>query len=40
MKRGEDIIGRRENYNPIILDNKFPDYIVKNKNNLKNWIVN
>ena len=40
VKRGEDIIGRRENYNPIILDNKFPDYIVKNKDNLKNWIVN
>ena len=40
MNSGQDIIGRNENYNPIVLDNKFPDYIVKNKDNLKNWIVN
>ena len=40
MNSGRDIIGRNENYNPIVLDNKFPDYIVKNKDNLKNWIVN
>ncbi len=39
VKSGEDIIGREENYNPIILDNRFPDYIIKNVNNLKKWIV-
>ncbi len=36
---GEDIIGRKENYSPIKLDNRFPDYIIKNINNLKKWIV-
>ena len=39
VNSGEDIIGRKEKYNPVILDNKFPDYIIKNKQNLKNWIV-
>tara|TARA_B100000035_G_C21015060_1_gene561386 strand:+ start:198 stop:1013 length:816 start_codon:yes stop_codon:yes gene_type:complete len=39
MNLGQDIIGRNENYNSIILDNKFPDYILKNKDNLKNWII-
>ncbi len=37
---GLDIIGRDENYKPIILDNRFPDYIMNNKNKFKNWIIN
>ena len=40
VDNGLDIIGRNENFKPIILDNKFPNYIVKNKLHLKEWIVN
>jgi len=39
VKSGKDIIGRDENYSPISLDHKFPDYVVKNKHELKEWIV-
>tara|TARA_Y100001936_G_C15926103_1_gene586763 strand:- start:54 stop:869 length:816 start_codon:yes stop_codon:yes gene_type:complete len=37
---GQDIIGREENYLPISLDERFPDYIINNKNNLSDWIAN
>mgnify|MGYP001429463666 CR=1 FL=1 len=40
MNNGQDIIGRNENFNSIDLDNRFPDYILNNKNELKDWIVN
>jgi len=40
IKNGLDIIGRNENYLPILLDNRFPDYVLKNKNKLKEWIIN
>jgi beta-1,4-mannosyl-glycoprotein beta-1,4-N-acetylglucosaminyltransferase len=40
VDNGLDIIGRNENFKPITLDNKFPNYIVKNKLHLKEWIVN
>jgi len=38
IKKGQDIIGRNENFKPIILDGKFPNYILKNKLYLKDWI--
>tara|TARA_Y100000389_G_scaffold163063_1_gene166156 strand:- start:10 stop:825 length:816 start_codon:yes stop_codon:yes gene_type:complete len=40
IKDGQDIIGREEVYLPINLDKRFPEYIVKNKNNLRDWILN
>ena len=39
IKNGEDIIGRNEIYSSVKIDEKFPDYILQNKSNLKNWIV-
>ena len=38
IQSGQDIIGREEIYLPIKLDNRFPDYIISNKDNLVNWI--
>ena len=40
INNGSDIIGRKENFRPIDLDDKFPNYILKNKLHLKEWIVN
>jgi len=40
VDNGMDIIGRNENFKPINLDNKFPNYILKNKLRLKEWIIN
>ena len=40
VKSGDDIIGRKEHYQMIDLDEKFPDFIIQNKNALKKWIVN
>ena len=37
---GSDIIGRDENYKPIKLDFRFPDYILEKRNDLKDWIIN
>jgi beta-1,4-mannosyl-glycoprotein beta-1,4-N-acetylglucosaminyltransferase len=37
---GQDIIGRKEVYKPQNLDNSFPKYILDNKNNYKDWIIN
>jgi len=37
---GLDIIGREENYKPVNLDNKFPDYIHENLKKYEKWIIN
>ena len=39
IKLGEDIIGRDEKYVAINLDDKFPDYILKNKKNYLDWLI-
>ena len=39
ISSGQDIIGRDENYNAIELDSRFPDYITKNKEQFKDWII-
>ena len=39
INNGLDIIGRDENYKPIRLDKRFPDYILNKKNELKDWII-
>jgi len=36
---GEDIIGRKDSFNKISLDNSFPDYLIKNKFLFKDWIL-
>jgi len=36
---GEDIIGRKETYKAQKLDESFPEYLLKNKNLYKNWII-
>ena len=35
----EDIIGRNDKFKKIDLDNSFPEYLIKNLNNFKDWIV-
>ena len=39
INNGLDIIGRDENYKPVSLDAKFPDYILDKKKELKDWII-
>ena len=35
---GEDIFNRGYKFKKIDIDHKFPEYIIKNRNSLKNWI--
>ena len=39
IKEGKDIFNRGFKLKKINIDGSFPDYIVKNKNLLKNWII-
>jgi len=39
IKDGKDIIGRKDIYEKIEIDNSFPDYIIKNKSLFKDWII-
>ena len=36
---GLDIIGRKDSFKRIELSDKFPKFILKNKKNLKDWII-
>ena len=36
---GEDIIGRKDNFIKVKLDNSFPEYLTKNKFKYKDWII-
>ena len=36
---GEDIIGRNDNFEKVELDNSFPEYLITNKGNYKDWII-
>ena len=37
---GEDIIGRDERYEVVNIDENFPEFIYRNKDKYKDWIVN
>ena len=39
VDNGSDIIGRNETFRPITLDKRFPNYIFKNRQKFKDWIV-
>ena len=39
IEKGQDIFGRGFRLQKIDLDEKFPEYIYKNKDNFKDWIV-
>ena len=39
INSGLDIIGRDEIYKPIKLDDRFPEFITKNKKNFEKWII-
>ena len=39
ISSGEDLFQRKINYRKIEIDNSFPDYIVKNKEMFKKWIL-
>ena len=39
IELGEDIIGRNDKFIKVDLDNSFPEYLIKNLNNFKDWIV-
>ena len=39
INEGRDLIGREDIYRKISFDESFPDYLIKNKENYKNWIV-
>ena len=39
IETGEDIIGRNEKYKAINLDDKFPEYLISNKNKYLDWLL-
>ena len=39
MKKGEDILDRNFIYKKIEIDSSYPDFIIKNKEKLKEWII-
>ncbi len=39
ISSGKDLFDRKINYKKIDIDNTFPDYIVKNREMFKNWIL-
>ncbi len=38
ISKGEDIIGRKDQFIKIDLDKSFPEYLLANKSNYKDWI--
>ena len=40
IKNKEDIIGRDDKFEKILIDDSYPDHIIKNKNFYKDWIEN
>ena len=38
INEGQDIIGRKDNFNKIELDNTFPDYLLDNREKYREWI--
>ena len=40
IRKGLDVIGRDEKYLSVVLDDKYPEYILNNKDDYKKWIVN
>ena len=36
---GADIIGRKDKFEKVELDNSFPEYLITNKDNYKDWII-
>ena len=39
IKNNQDIFGRGFSLKKIVIDESFPDYILRNKEKLKNWII-
>ena len=39
ISNGKDILGREFNYKKIEIDNSYPDFILSNKETLKEWIA-
>ena len=39
ISQGEDLFQRNIKYKKITIDNTFPEYIIKNKEKFKDWIV-
>ena len=39
ISSGEDLFQRKIKYKKINIDNTFPEYIVKNKEMFKDWIL-
>ena len=39
IQSGDDIIGRKDKYKKIELDNTFPSYILENKHLFRDWII-
>ena len=35
----KDIIGRDDNYQKIEIDNTYPEYLLKNLEMYKNWVI-
>ncbi len=39
VSKGEDIIGRKDNFVKIPLDNSFPEYLINNKHSYESWLL-
>ena len=38
IEEGKDIFNRNYNFQRINIDDRFPEYLIKNKNKYTNWI--
>ena len=38
IEEGKNLVGKKEYFKKIELDNSFPEYILKNRDKYKNWI--
>ena len=38
IEKGEDIIGRDDNFKKVELDDTFPEYLLNNRTKYKEWI--
>jgi beta-1,4-mannosyl-glycoprotein beta-1,4-N-acetylglucosaminyltransferase len=39
INSGKDLIGRNDNYKKIEIDSSYPEYLIKNRDKFKNWII-
>ena len=39
ISQGEDIIGRKDNFIKVNLDDSFPEFLLNNKSSYSDWLI-